>query len=83
MKVFWSCGYPVKSNGFFAEPDECSGEGEIEVTDEEFHSGGINIECNDCGRYLEDSYHYDPEPPTISTFTRYNQLHLNAAEESP
>ena len=82
MRILWSCGLPTKWNGFFTEPDECSGEGELDVPDVEFHAGSVGVECDECGRYLEDSFHYDPEPPDGSTFTRYNQLHLNA-EESP
>lgn len=81
VKVFWHCGLNTKWNGFFTEPDECPGEGEVEVSDEDFHEGSIWVTCDECGRDLEEPYHYDPEPPTPGTFNRYNQLHLNAAED--
>ncbi len=59
MKVSWSCGMSVGpahwywSGDWVFGPDECLGEGEIEVTSEEWEELDYPSKCTECGAELD------------------------------
>ncbi len=81
MKVSWYCGMSVGpahwywSGDWVFGPDECGGEGKLEVTQEEWDDLDFPMKCTACGADLDPfCEHFHAEGGTTSGDV-YNQLY--------
>ncbi len=81
MKIRWTCGMSVGPSRWYWSgdwcfgPDECPGEGEIEVSPEDWENLEFPMECAECGQELDPFCAHFEAPDGTTSQDIYDRLY--------